>query len=117
MHALCWARPHRHYFHPKGINIIYGLPKIKDSLVKEHVALLVTFSMLGKLAITSSYGTVCIFLIFFSDLTGKTKSHFPGLHLLCGALPHGGEERGDGHLLLVRQDRWHHLPLHQHAQV
>lgn len=61
MHALCWARPHRHYFHPKGINIIYGLPKIKDSLVKEHVALLVTFSMLGKLAITSSYGTVYIF--------------------------------------------------------
>ena len=28
---------------------------------KEHVALLVTFSMLGKLAITSSYGTVYIF--------------------------------------------------------
>ena len=61
MHALCWARPHRHYFHPKGINIIYSLPKIKNSLVKEHVALLVTFSMLGKLAITSSYGTVYIF--------------------------------------------------------
>ena len=61
MHALCWARPHRHYFHPKGINIIYILPKIKNSLVKEHVALLVTFSMLGKLAITSSYGTVYIF--------------------------------------------------------
>ena len=61
MHALCWARPHRHYFHPKGMNIIYSLPKIKNSLVKEHVALLVTFSMLGKLAITSSYGTVYIF--------------------------------------------------------
>ena len=61
MHALCWARPHRHYFHPKGINIMYSLPKIKNSLVKEHVALLVTFSMLGKLAITSSYGTVYIF--------------------------------------------------------
>ena len=61
MHALCWARPHRHYFHPKGINIIYSLPKIKNSLVKEHIALLVTFSMLGKLAITSSYGTVYIF--------------------------------------------------------
>ena len=29
--------------------------------MKEHVALLVTFSMLGKLAITSSYGTVYIF--------------------------------------------------------
>ena len=61
MHALCWARPHRHYFHPKGMNVIYSLPKIKNSLVKEHVALLVTFSMLGKLAITSSYGTVYIF--------------------------------------------------------
>ena len=87
------------------------------SCLQEHVALLVTFSMLGKLAITSSYGTVCIFLKFFSDLTGNQNPNFPGLHLLRGALPHGGEERGHGHLLLVRQDRGHHLPLHQHAQV
>ena len=34
---------------------------MNNKFPKEHVALLVTFSMLGKLAITSSYGTVYIF--------------------------------------------------------
>ena len=57
-------------------------------------------------------------ILYFSQiLLVKQNPIFPGLHLLRGALPHGGEERGHGHLLLVRQDRRHHLPLHQHAQV
>ena len=34
---------------------------LNNKFPKEQVALLVTFSMLGKLAITSSYGTVYIF--------------------------------------------------------
>ena len=43
--------------------------------------------MLGKLAITSSYGTVCIFLIFFSDLlTGTTKSQFFKVYIFSAEL-------------------------------